>query len=544
MKEEILNKILINTESDGFYNLNFAVFCIEEYYNNNNNFNIIDLKNKYLNKKERINSKSKNYVNQVNNAFSGKINHHYSILYLNEIIEAINDIGEDYFYLIFNKDIKTIKFAINDIFNNKNMQKIVDFNKTLFCKNFINKLVYNGTGSFKNKTLIKMEDGKIIAPLLNIFIENFFNNLFENDIIPKKILDLKRDRFKGLVGEKLISNKLKNQISNFKFIENIHYYEEKNSNNLIELDFILENKNYLILGSVKNIKLNKNMKEKVFNSQTKQTRRFHESLVKNGSLDIYEKIKLENNKETINKIDNISLNENKKIIHLGISIEFISDYIFNFETPKIVNQELINQSIISYSDFSTLLNIISLNDYVEYLSERSEFSKIIKTIKNLECKEFAYLDDEFIHFNLYLKNVNNYIEEEKKELQRQKAETLLNPENPLFIMTNNKEAIEFDENISYLYEKNKKFLKYDIIDLFYFNLENREELKYIKNNILFKSQLEKKELKLIDEKISIIKKDNLKEIKFKKEDKTLIFSQKDIDLKNKNEILIRIQQNK
>jgi hypothetical protein len=30
MKKEILNKILINTESDGLYNLNFAVFCIEE----------------------------------------------------------------------------------------------------------------------------------------------------------------------------------------------------------------------------------------------------------------------------------------------------------------------------------------------------------------------------------------------------------------------------------------------------------------------------------------------------------------------------------
>jgi hypothetical protein len=532
MNLSYLNNVYKNVESDSCFNINFGIFCFEEYYIDKN-LTIENLKIKYINKKTLISVSDKSYVNNVNDTFSGKLNGVFSKIYLYEILEGINDVGEKYFYKIFEDNLKNIKKYFDCVFEFKKEGKIANLLNCGFSVKLLDKLIYKGVGRFKEHPLLKMEDGCVIAPFLNIFIENLLNNLFENKIIPAKTTDKKESR--GVIGENIVFNKLNKEIKQMDLFDNVFYYEEGN-NIPIELDFIIENKNYLILGSVKNNKLTEKMKDKVFKGQTKQTMRFHKELINKKEIKIYKAASVEKDKSK--EIKTINFDVNKKIIHLGISMEFISDYIFNFETPKTVGEKLINQAIISYSDFSAILQIISIEDYIDYLNERSSFSKKIKPEKFQQS--VGYLDDEFTHFNLYLGN-NNYISEELDKVKKMKdwIESGIDIKN-----YNNSNAIYFDEMLSKLLTNQKSNGKYDILDLFYFELKNINELKQIKELKLFSKNLTQEDLINMDKIISYVKENPLKEIKFKKDGLILILTQNEnVNIKEKNEYLIIISKN-
>ena len=414
---------------DGIFNHHFLDFSIK-YFNDNNiksldNYNYKNLeqeiKKEYLKKIKSVdiyNPYKKEYLENFDAIFSGKIPIYILDEYIEEILKSINQTSNGLFFTIFNNNYKnTLNSFINLIRHQKNIMLKNEYfsNKSLlnfgFNEKFLEKIY-----QYKKGLIIK-ENNDYFMGVFELFVPEL-NNIISNLNIVNRF-DLKH---KGNIGELAVFNTLDKYFNNKKV--NIHknvYYVDNNKE--YEIDFIIEYYNLLIVGSIKNNKISKKTNKKLFINPMKQTKKFHESLLKNKKISIYNNSNNSKNKNS-NKIKEIEL-KNKDIIHLGISIEHISDFINLYESPeKIKHKNIefnIKQIIISYSDLIVLLNMYEhYFEIFHYFYIRSNFSKNkdLPQFKEKSDMQIGFLDDELQHFYLYNKfnDYFSYINNQKEKI--------------------------------------------------------------------------------------------------------------------------------
>ena len=377
---------------------------------------------------------------------------HDKIKEIENIIQEINIKADNYKAKeVYVSDILKIKSFISEnkriIFNdfNKNLDLIDEENQNLEdnIKNNIDII-----NKYKNYNLRYQTSSKNI--------ESEINNLKEI-LFKKSELEEKKEDFI------LIKDEIKNAIN----AENI------NKNKIEQINKKIDNTKKAFLNYIKAIEYSNysnNLNQKMVNISNNINKKMIELIDKENTSNNLISNFVQNQKEKINNIEKESNNIKKEITNIQLFID---------ETKKnnIINMENIYKYQNRLSDIHNYFGKINLiNDDLN--KEKNELKEYDKKLNEIEKKIRTEQNENYECRNSVMKNINNCIYENNKNMNEIIKKGLLTKEkkNNLFIHLN-----DIERNIL----NNKKFLE-DLIDNFIdnqknINNRNIEDIKSIKN---------------------------------------------------------------
>ena len=404
----------------------------------NNKFSTIDNQEKFIKYEEKIKliyDKIKEIEN-ITNKINIKADNYKAIeVNMAEILKIKSFISE-------NKSI---------IFN--------DFNKNL---NLINEGNQKLEDNIKNITdiIYKYKNYSLRYQTSSKNIESEINNL-KQILLKKSELEEKKEDFILIKDE--IKNAYNEEDINKNKIEQINKNIDKTKKAFLNYIKTIEYSNYSNNLNQKMNNINNNINEKMIELIEKENT--SNNLISNF---------VQNQKENINNIEKESNNTNREITNIQLFID---------ETKKnnIINMENIYKYQNRLSDIHNYLEKINLiND--DLYKEKNELKEYDKKLSEIEKKIRNEQNENYECRNSVMKNINNCIYENNKNMNEIIKKGLLNKEmkNNLFIHLN-----DIERNIL----NNKKFLE-DLIDNFIdnqknINNRNIEDIKSIKKKANF-----------------------------------------------------------
>lgn len=418
---------------------------------------LIKLNDKFQNIGKEKNEFSTIDNQEIFNKYEEKIKlMHDKIKEIENIIQEINIKADNYKAKeVYVSDILKIKSFISEnkriIFN--------DFNKNL---DLINEENQNLEDNIKNNTDIinKYKNYNLRYQTSSKNIESEINNLKEI-LFKKSELEEKKEDFI------LIKDEIKNAINE----ENI------NKNKIEQINKKIDNTKKAFLNYIKTIEYSNysnNLNQKMVNISNNINEKMIELIDKENTSNKLISNFVQNQKEKINNIEKESNNIKKEITNIQLFID---------ETKKnnIINMENIYKYQNRLSEVHNYFGKINLiNDDLN--KEKNELKEYDKKLNEIEKKIRNEQNENYECRNSVMKNINNCIYENNKNMNEIIKKGLLTKEkkNNLFIHLN-----DIERNIL----NNKKFLE-DLIDNFIdnqknINNRNIEDIKSIKNKANF-----------------------------------------------------------
>ena len=418
---------------------------------------LIKLNDKFQNIGKEKNEFSTIDNQEIFNKYEEKIKlMHDKIKEIENIIQEINIKADNYKAKeVYVSDILKIKSFISEnkriIFN--------DFNKNL---DLINEENQNLEDNIKNNIDIinKYKNYNLRYQTSSKNIESEINNLKEI-LFKKSELEEKKEDFI------LIKDEIKNAIN----AENI------NKNKIEQINKKIDNTKKAFLNYIKAIEYSNysnNLNQKMVNISNNINEKMIELIDKENTSNNLISNFVQNQKEKINNIEKESNNIKKEITNIQLFID---------ETKKnnIINMENIYKYQNRLSDVHNYFGKINLiNDDLN--KEKNELKEYNKKLNEIEKKIRNEQNENYECRNSVMKNINNCIYENNKNMNEIIKKGLLTKEkkNNLFIHLN-----DIERNIL----NNKKFLE-DLIDNFIdnqknINNRNIEDIKSIKNKANF-----------------------------------------------------------
>ena len=418
---------------------------------------LIKLNDKFQNIGKEKNEFSTIDNQEIFNKYEEKIKlMHDKIKEIENIIQEINIKADNYKAKeVYVSDILKIKSFISEnkriIFN--------DFNKNL---DLINEENQNLEDNIKNNIDIinKYKNYNLRYQTSSKNIESEINNLKEI-LFKKSELEEKKEDFI------LIKDEIKNAIN----AENI------NKNKIEQINKKIDNTKKAFLNYIKAIEYSNysnNLNQKMVNISNNINKKMIELIDKENTSNKLISNFVQNQKEKINNIEKESNNIKKEITNIQLFID---------ETKKnnIINMENIYKYQNRLSDVHNYFGKINLiNDDLN--KEKNELKEYDKKLNEIEKKIRNEQNENYECRNSVMKNINNCIYENNKNMNEIIKKGLLTKEkkNNLFIHLN-----DIERNIL----NNKKFLE-DLIDNFIdnqknINNRNIEDIKSIKNKANF-----------------------------------------------------------
>ena len=414
---------------------------------------LIKLNDKFQNIGKEKNEFSTIDNQEIFNKYEEKIKlMHDKIKEIENIIQEINIKADNYKAKeVYVSDILKIKSFISEnkriIFN--------DFNKNL---DLINEENQNLEDNIKNNTDIinKYKNYNLRYQTSSKNIESEINNLKEILFKKSELEDKKEDFI-------LIKDEIKNAINE----ENI------NKNKIEQINKKIDNTKKAFLNYIKAIEYSNysnNLNQKMVNISNNINEKMIELIDKENTSNKLISNFVQNQKEKINNIEKESNNIKKEITNIQLFID---------ETKKnnIINMENIYKYQNRLSEVHNYFGKINLiNDDLN--KEKNELKEYNKKLNEIEKKIRNEQNENYECRNSVMKNINNCIYENNKNMNEIIKKGLLTKEkkNNLFIHLN-----DIERNIL----NNKKFLE-DLIDNFIdnqknINNRNIEDIKSIKN---------------------------------------------------------------
>ena len=418
---------------------------------------LIKLNDKFQNIGKEKNEFSTIDNQEIFNKYEEKIKlMHDKIKEIENIIQEINIKADNYKAKeVYVSDILKIKSFISEnkriIFN--------DFNKNL---DLINEENQNLEDNIKNNTDIinKYKNYNLRYQTSSKNIESEINNLKEILFKKSELEDKKEDFI-------LIKDEIKNAINE----ENI------NKNKIEQINKKIDNTKKAFLNYIKTIEYSNysnNLNQKMVNISNNINEKMIELIDKENTSNKLISNFVQNQKEKINNIEKESNNIKKEITNIQLFID---------ETKKnnIINMENIYKYQNRLSEVHNYFGKINLiNDDLN--KEKNELKEYDKKLNEIEKKIRNEQNENYECRNSVMKNINNCIYENNKNMNEIIKKGLLTKEkkNNLFIHLN-----DIERNIL----NNKKFLE-DLIDNFIdnqknINNRNIEDIKSIKNKANF-----------------------------------------------------------
>ena len=418
---------------------------------------LIKLNDKFQNIGKEKNEFSTIDNQEIFNKYEEKIKlMHDKIKEIENIIQEINIKADNYKAKeVYVSDILKIKSFISEnkriIFN--------DFNKNL---DLINEENQNLEDNIKNNIDIinKYKNYNLRYQTSSKNIESEINNLKEI-LFKKSELEEKKEDFI------LIKDEIKNAIN----AENI------NKNKIEQINKKIDNTKKAFLNYIKAIEYSNysnNLNQKMVNISNNINEKMIELIDKENTSNNLISNFVQNQKEKINNIEKESNNIKKEITNIQLFID---------ETKKnnIINMENIYKYQNRLSEVHNYFGKINLiNDDLN--KEKNELKEYNKKLNEIEKKIRNEQNENYECRNSVMKNINNCIYENNKNMNEIIKKGLLTKEkkNNLFIHLN-----DIERNIL----NNKKFLE-DLIDNFIdnqknINNRNIEDIKSIKNKANF-----------------------------------------------------------
>ena len=418
---------------------------------------LIKLNDKFQNIGKEKNEFSTIDNQEIFNKYEEKIKlMHDKIKEIENIIQEINIKADNYKAKeVYVSDILKIKSFISEnkriIFN--------DFNKNL---DLINEENQNLEDNIKNNIDIinKYKNYNLRYQTSSKNIESEINNLKEILFKKSELEDKKEDFI-------LIKDEIKNAIN----AENI------NKNKIEQINKKIDNTKKAFLNYIKAIEYSNysnNLNQKMVNISNNINEKMIELIDKENTSNKLISNFVQNQKEKINNIEKESNNIKKEITNIQLFID---------ETKKnnIINMENIYKYQNRLSDVHNYFGKINLiNDDLN--KEKNELKEYDKKLNEIEKKIRNEQNENYECRNSVMKNINNCIYENNKNMNEIIKKGLLTKEkkNNLFIHLN-----DIERNIL----NNKKFLE-DLIDNFIdnqknINNRNIEDIKSIKNKANF-----------------------------------------------------------
>ena len=456
-KNILLNKYeIINRDISSLINNQYKMNKNIENYNYklyNRKKLLIKLNDKFQNIGKEKNEFSTIDNQEIFNKYEEKIKlMHDKIKEIENIIQEINIKADNYKAKeVYVSDILKIKSFISEnkriIFN--------DFNKNL---DLINEENQNLEDNIKNNIDIinKYKNYNLRYQTSSKNIESEINNLKEI-LFKKSELEEKKEDFI------LIKDEIKNAIN----AENI------NKNKIEQINKKIDNTKKAFLNYIKAIEYSNysnNLNQKMVNISNNINEKMIELIDKENTSNNLISNFVQNQKEKINNIEKESNNIKKEITNIQLFID---------ETKKnnIINMENIYKYQNRLSEVHNYFGKINLiNDDLN--KEKNELKEYNKKLNEIEKKIRNEQNENYECRNSVMKNINNCIYENNKNMNEIIKKGLLTKEkkNNLFIHLN-----DIERNIL----NNKKFLE-DLIDNFIdnqknINNRNIEDIKSIKN---------------------------------------------------------------
>lgn len=418
---------------------------------------LIKLNDKFQNIGKEKNEFSTIDNQEIFNKYEEKIKlMHDKIKEIENIIQEINIKADNYKAKeVYVSDILKIKSFISEnkriIFN--------DFNKNL---DLINEENQNLEDNIKNNIDIinKYKNYNLRYQTSSKNIESEINNLKEILFKKSELEDKKEDFI-------LIKDEIKNAINE----ENI------NKNKIEQINKKIDNTKKAFLNYIKTIEYSNysnNLNQKMVNISNNINEKMIELIDKENTSNKLISNFVQNQKEKINNIEKESNNIKKEITNIQLFID---------ETKKnnIINMENIYKYQNRLSEVHNYFGKINLiNDDLN--KEKNELKEYDKKLNEIEKKIRNEQNENYECRNSVMKNINNCIYENNKNMNEIIKKGLLTKEkkNNLFIHLN-----DIERNIL----NNKKFLE-DLIDNFIdnqknINNRNIEDIKSIKNKANF-----------------------------------------------------------
>ena len=418
---------------------------------------LIKLNDKFQNIGKEKNEFSTIDNQEIFNKYEEKIKlMHDKIKEIENIIQEINIKADNYKAKeVYVSDILKIKSFISEnkriIFN--------DFNKNL---DLINEENQNLEDNIKNNIDIinKYKNYNLRYQTSSKNIESEINNLKEILFKKSELEDKKEDFI-------LIKDEIKNAINE----ENI------NKNKIEQINKKIDNTKKAFLNYIKAIEYSNysnNLNQKMVNISNNINEKMIELIDKENTSNKLISNFVQNQKEKINNIEKESNNIKKEITNIQLFID---------ETKKnnIINMENIYKYQNRLSEVHNYFGKINLiNDDLN--KEKNELKEYDKKLNEIEKKIRNEQNENYECRNSVMKNINNCIYENNKNMNEIIKKGLLTKEkkNNLFIHLN-----DIERNIL----NNKKFLE-DLIDNFIdnqknINNRNIEDIKSIKNKANF-----------------------------------------------------------
>ena len=418
---------------------------------------LIKLNDKFQNIGKEKNEFSTIDNQEIFNKYEEKIKlMHDKIKEIENIIQEINIKADNYKAKeVYVSDILKIKSFISEnkriIFN--------DFNKNL---DLINEENQNLEDNIKNNIDIinKYKNYNLRYQTSSKNIESEINNLKEILFKKSELEDKKEDFI-------LIKDEIKNAINE----ENI------NKNKIEQINKKIDNTKKAFLNYIKTIEYSNysnNLNQKMVNISNNINEKMIELIDKENTSNNLISNFVQNQKEKINNIEKESNNIKKEITNIQLFID---------ETKKnnIINMENIYKYQNRLSEVHNYFGKINLiNDDLN--KEKNELKEYDKKLNEIEKKIRNEQNENYECRNSVMKNINNCIYENNKNMNEIIKKGLLTKEkkNNLFIHLN-----DIERNIL----NNKKFLE-DLIDNFIdnqknINNRNIEDIKSIKNKANF-----------------------------------------------------------
>ena len=418
---------------------------------------LIKLNDKFQNIGKEKNEFSTIDNQEIFNKYEEKIKlMHDKIKEIENIIQEINIKADNYKAKeVYVSDILKIKSFISEnkriIFN--------DFNKNL---DLIDEENQNLEDNIKNNTDIinKYKNYNLRYQTSSKNIESEINNLKEILFKKSELEDKKEDFI-------LIKDEIKNAIN----AENI------NKNKIEQINKKIDNTKKAFLNYIKTIEYSNysnNLNQKMVNISNNINEKMIELIDKENTSNKLISNFVQNQKEKINNIEKESNNIKKEITNIQLFID---------ETKKnnIINMENIYKYQNRLSEVHNYFGKINLiNDDLN--KEKNELKEYDKKLNEIEKKIRNEQNENYECRNSVMKNINNCIYENNKNMNEIIKKGLLTKEkkNNLFIHLN-----DIERNIL----NNKKFLE-DLIDNFIdnqknINNRNIEDIKSIKNKANF-----------------------------------------------------------
>ena len=474
------------------------------YYNNNTNLNFEKFFDFLLNF-EQFNLN--NVLYYVNNKFLTKNLHIYGLKLYNYIFNEANknfDFNQKFYYNNYSILSSNFSFISNDIFDNENINKIIDIKIKLY-----NKILYNLKNEISNLNIQKMililndlekcvkllnEDNKnkISTLVLNSLKEFYNNKNLSNDVKIESI-------FKYL--NKIIYSLSKSEIKSKKcFSAKFLNYITENSN------FIFNNKNEINKSLIKNIK---NILNSLNNLETETCINFIEKLF-DILMTIQDKDILNNLCDIIKLIINNNIKNEKLFEKLNYykiyskigELLSKSNIKTNDEISKKFEYKIIFNATSNELDYLFLINVLYYFEekYPTILSfyNNEEYDEKIKKMTLQEIKEFDFIKEKN---NFKLNNPFIEIDTisiEIKEKKENEEIPQLKDLNPIYYSLKNKQKVMNNPSMNRIKNKNKKIHKiqekiYNLLKIQYSNFEKYTKLE--NNNTLILDD-EKKILQL------------------------------------------------